>query len=538
MASYLEQLECLTREISNSFPGNDILISQIITLVTTCPPTFTYVHDPYTTRITAPLVNALISSLSAIDAKSFVPEDDVIPTIASAQVNAVSCFTSRLFYDTTLNRLAKWRPRWDDGCDNWPGGSASVRYNDSLDGFLHGLRVLHTQLSDNEVARTSHRSGLKARTKNAVRMVLIIERAEKIKESLPEFLVPLTRLAELSKVDIHTIFISQSPWEEIKPSMGAAVDPFHLSVRPPSQEDTRRILVSRFPTDDDVSAAPHAYHPALAQLYTQYVDALCSICAPFARDPHELSYVAAAQWPSFVGPVLEAQRDVSQFHPVPEDVRLRLLRAFLPSFTAALEALYPRRMHARTWSQTPDITDSPESDEKGVEMAVRSLSTLQKYILLAAFLASSNPPRTDMRMFARSRDTRSKRRRGGGTRKAPQRSGSAPAKVPQRLSGPAAFPVDRMSAILAVLLEEYDLETRTISKEFTQLGEYTETELVRVHTSGAITELSAAHLLLRVSLPDRLDGPPMYKCGISYDVALALGRELRVPMLDLIWESG
>lgn len=43
-----------------------------------------------------------------------------------------------------------------------------------------------------------------------------------------------------------------------------------------------------------------------------------------------------------------------------------------------------------------------------------------------------------------------------------------------------------MSAILAVLLEEYDLETRAISKEFTQLGEYTETELVRVHTSGAV----------------------------------------------------
>ena len=251
MASYLEQLECLTREISNSFPGNDILISQIITLVTTCPPTFTYVHDPYTTRITASLVNALILSLSAIDAKSFVPEDDVVPIIASAQVNAVSCFTSRLFYDTTLNRLAKWRPCWDDGCDNWPGGSTSVRYNDSLDGFLHGLRVLHAQLSDNESGQTSHRSRLKARVKNAVKMVLIIERAEKIKESLPEFLVPLTRLAELvrrpatalllinalkSKVDIHTIFISQSPWEEIKPSMGAAVDPFHLSVCPPSQE--------------------------------------------------------------------------------------------------------------------------------------------------------------------------------------------------------------------------------------------------------------------------------------------------------------
>ena len=232
--------------------------------------------------------------------------------------------------------------------------------------------------------------------------------------------------------------------------MGAAVDPFHLSVCPPSQEgahmvfcfypaimfllaDTRRILVSRFPTDGDISATPHAYHPALAQLYAQYVDALCSICTPFTRDPLELSYVAAAQWPSFVSPVLEAQKDANQFHPVPEDVRMRLVRAFLPSFTAALEALYPRRMHARTWSQTPDITDGPESDEKTVDVATCSLSVLQKYILLAAFLASSNPPRTDMRMFARSRETRSKRRRGGGTRKAPQRSGSAPAKVSMTL---------------------------------------------------------------------------------------------------------
>jgi len=56
-------------------------------------------------------------------------------------------------------------------------------------------------------------------------------------------------------------------------------------------------------------------------------------------------------------------------------------------------------------------------------------------------------------------------------------------------------------------------------------------------TFKKVAELAAAHLLLRVSPPERLDGPPMYKCGISYDVALALGRDLRVPMLDLIWEA-
>ena len=191
--------------------------------------------------------------------------------------------------------------------------------------------------------------------------------------------------------------------------------------------DTLRILTSRFPTDGDLAAAPHAYHPALAQLYAQYANALYSICSPFTRDPHELAYVAAAQWPSFVAPVLEAQKGVAEFQTIPEDVRMRLLRVFLPSFTAALDALLPRKMHASAWSRTSDLNEAPSVEGKSVETVTRSLPTLQKYILLSAFLASSNPPKTDMRMFARSRETRSKRRRGGGSRRTPQRSASSPA---------------------------------------------------------------------------------------------------------------
>lgn len=58
--------------------------------------------------------------------------------------------------------------------------------------------------------------------------------------------------------------------------------------------------------------------------------------------------------------------------------------------------------------------------------------------------------------------------------------------LPQRLAGPAPFPLDRMNAILATLLEEHDLEARAIGPEFTQPGEYTEMELMRVHTSSAV----------------------------------------------------
>jgi origin recognition complex subunit 5 len=230
MASYLEQLDYLAREISDNFPGSDPLISQLITLITTYSATFTYIHDPFTSRVTASLVNTLISSLSAIDAESFVPGDDMVPIIASAQVNAVACFTARLFYDTSFNRLAKWRPRWEDGCENWPGGTVSgVRYNDSLDGFMHGLRALQTQLSGDEVEMPSpHKGKARARLQNvakAVKMVLVVDRAERLKDSLPELLVPLTRLAEL-------VSPLQSAWLLIKSSSVKSryTDDIHLAI--------------------------------------------------------------------------------------------------------------------------------------------------------------------------------------------------------------------------------------------------------------------------------------------------------------------
>ena len=51
-----------------------------------------------------------------------------------------------------------------------------------------------------------------------------------------------------------------------------------------------------------------------------------------------------------------------------------------------------------------------------------------------------------------------------------------------------------------------------------------------------IVELAQNRLLDRTTPSDRLDGPPMFKCGISYDVALGLAREVQVPLSDLMWD--
>ena len=52
--------------------------------------------------------------------------------------------------------------------------------------------------------------------------------------------------------------------------------------------------------------------------------------------------------------------------------------------------------------------------------------------------------------------------------------------ISQRLLGPAPFPLDRVIAILGALLEENDVDTRPLAREFTIPGEYTDMELGRV----------------------------------------------------------
>jgi len=201
-----------------------------------------------------------------------------------------------------------------------------------------------------------------------------------------------------------------------------------------------------------VSSEDNPYHPALLPLYTHFASILYSICSPFTHDPHELMYISAARWPGFVQPILDEhlskielrrlQREASDMDvddnelelklaPPPEDTRMRLTRLFTPSITAALESLYPRLTNAWSWAQE----NAPESDLLTIPPAnafsfksktgnngqdtntADVLPRMSKFILVAAFLASTNPAKTDLRMFGRGLDEKKKRRKGGSPRK-------------------------------------------------------------------------------------------------------------------------
>jgi origin recognition complex subunit 5 len=515
------------------FPGYEKFISHITSVTPSFVLPFLYITDRHNPRITASLLNQIYRN-----------GGDCSPT-HFAHINATACFTARLLYDTVLNALAGWEVAWENGCQNWPGEDGK-RYNDSIDSFLHGLRNLSNKSWE----------GTTKTADDEPKMVLLIEKAERLKDNLPDLIVPLTRLAELSQVKITTILLSSVRWEDIKPPLGASPDPYFIDIDPPSKQDTVDSLLFEFRSASTTQAHPgtqdKTYHPSLLPLYEQYVEHVYNVCSLYTTDIQELQYIAAARWPGFVKPVLQEQSEANgdgdldpdgtcnELTLPASDGRMRLLKFFTPSLTAALDVLYPRLTNATDWALAngPDIQASEEAqchtNTEG-SIIVDHLPRMSKFILLAAFLASTNPAKSDVRMFGRGTDKQKRRRRKSAS---PRKAGAQTtvAKVSQRLLGPVVFPLDRLVAILGALLEENDVESRPHEPCFELPGEHTEMELGRVHIYAAITELTSMRALHRTTAVEKLEGPPMYKCGISFWVARALAKDLQVPLNDLMWD--
>jgi origin recognition complex subunit 5 len=188
------------------------------------------------------------------------------------------------------------------------------------------------------------------------------------------------------------------------------------------------------------------YAPTLRSLHTQYCATLYTVLSPFLQDPDELAYIAAARWPGFVQPLLdeharilveraaehaaegldtddnvEAEEDAWPEAPS-EETRVRLLRHFSASFTQALDVLYPRHMDATRWAMLAagEDTSVPPAESAGGETdgtaLVKALPRMQAFVLLAAWIASTNPAKSDIRTFGRLSDGRGRGGRGGANK--------------------------------------------------------------------------------------------------------------------------
>jgi len=264
------------------------------------------------------------------------------------------------------------------------------------------------------------------------------------------------------------IFVSQCSWISLRPALGASPNPFLCTVPALTSAQITNYLLSKFPAHH-LKYPIHPNNPRLKPLYEQFIQALYAACSPTTNDPAQLAYVASACWPGFVTPLLNDWRAIESSQlddngdvtldtndderfPVPnaEDT-LRLLHTFKPTFLPALNALLPRLTTAQAWSDAnipppsvrlsqpltlslPSITSSNfASTAEQVETRLRGFTTRTRILLLASYVASFNPARTDASMFERTSEGVAKRAK----RKRKATALASPKKTPAKSSGPA-----------------------------------------------------------------------------------------------------
>ncbi|KAG9323662.1 hypothetical protein KVV02_002958 [Mortierella alpina] len=342
---------------------------------------------------------------------------------------------------------------------------------------------------------------------------LVLDRAERLRDTAPALIPVLMRLQELTGRNICVILITTIVWEKFRSKTGG-YEPIILNFPQYSKAETIAILKRDLPVGGD------------EELYMRFVDLVYDVFQRNCKDLNEVRHLVALLYPLYIKPIKEGK---AQRHEA-----LKLHKHIQAYFVEAMDKLYLREISSAEWSDRTlassagaqsgknDNTIGDSASQRlaigapGSERAMMTAVDIQntfdlpyytKFILIASFLASYNPPRLDMRYFAKVSN------QGGKMTKRAKQSAAKKhghdqmgSKLRQQLLGPKTFPIERMLAIFYSILDE-DVE-----------------ENVNVHTQ--IASLVSLRLLQRVTPMDKLDSIKC-KCNVSYDTIKTLARSTK-----------
>ena len=250
-------------------------------------------------------------------------------------------------------------------------------------------------------------------------------------------------------------------------------------------------------------------------LWSQYITAVWdSLAHVAARDIPSFRDLCVKLWPVFTQPVRDGKCKIREFS------RLMIAhRALFQKDDALLDDI-----------ATAPTTNQPDKEALHTQETAQS-STLPPfaiYILCAAYLASYNPPRTDIVYFSEWSEKKKKRKRKSHANSA------APASAVKAKAGhrpiarqhlpPSTFSLARLLAILSAI---YPHPVTSASHPATI------PEVYHVDVLCAIATLSSARLLLKSGGGgDPLDEGARWRVNVGWEVVARMGRGVGVELLD------
>nr|XP_002740279.1 PREDICTED: origin recognition complex subunit 5-like [Saccoglossus kowalevskii] len=377
-----------------------------------------------------------------------------------AIVNCVECYTQRLLYEHILNQVGDVIPSPDNNY------SCYARC-DNMNDFV---RLLKNLIEEKELG---------SRT-----LFIVLDKAERLRDMDANILPALLRLQELSNCNICVILISEIVLEKFRTGTGFH-EPFVLHFPDYSKDEMLEIISHDCPSD---------YSPSF---YISYVNLLMSIFYMVCRDLNELRHLAQLNFPKYIEPILKGEATVENAP--------KLWRNIQPHLQKALQTIYLREVSSAQWEKY-QLENVEGAGSLPNLLSLRSsveLPYYSKYLLIAAYLASYNPTRTDKRFFSKHHGKINKHKL------------KKTEKISFQLLGPKPFPLERLMAIFYSIVEGKVAPTANI---FSQ-----------------ISSLVSLHLVSHVSSDDQLDSAK-YKCTVSLDFIRSIARTVNFDVVRYLYD--
>lgn len=313
---------------------------------------------------------------------------------------------------------------------------------------------------------------------------IIMEKAEMLRDTDTNLLPALLRLQELVEDNVTVILLSEIVWDKFRPNTGC-FEPLLLHFPDYSKGELQQILSKD-------------RHPSYsAEFYSTYINILLGVFYSVCRDLRELRHLAALNFSKFCEPLEEGKVKESDTH--------KLWRNIEPHLKKAMQTVYLREVSSLQWEQMQEMEEKEAGAVRGLSAHTHvELPYYSKFLLIAAYLASYNPARTDKRFFLKHHG---KIKKTNFLKKNEKTS--------NHLLGPKPFALDRMLAIFYSVVDSRVAPTASI---FSQ-----------------ISSLVTLQLLNQVSHDDQLVAPK-YKCAVSMDFICAISRTVNFDIVKYLYD--
>ncbi|KAH8723563.1 origin recognition complex subunit Orc5 [Phaeosphaeriaceae sp. PMI808] len=373
---------------------------------------------------------------------------------------------------------------------------------------LEALDTYHDEKTDKRAyARTENLSALCVNLSRLLqgkgKFFLVLDGIDKLREGGGTLIAALGRLGEtipnLSLILTTTlplapsaVHVSTTPSLHFPPYARAQLltilghNPPKIFLTPPSEEQFRDYTPNLAAEDD-------------AWLWGRYIAAVYdSLSKHTGRDLISFRSCATKLWRPFVDPVTSGQFGTRDFS------RLMINRRHLFQLEdSLLDRIIKTAEPDKTATTNGTLEPATPSKRRLAKLPIHSLPFYTSHLLIAAYLASYNPARTDITYFMKHTDKRKNKRRAHTNTVA---NATKARKISRHLLTPSPFPLDRLLAIFRALL---DGGVPQVADIYTQ-----------------IATLTSLRLLVRAGAgsADVLEAGGRWRVNFGWEYARALGR--------------